>query len=393
MSSISSLNPQDYEDPNVTITSILDVVRLLVKDQLEDASTNRSLIDFAPTKLKQGSGVEVVNILSILTKAAANATLSKNTPISVEIENLTNDSTGTNEIDAFAAADDDDDDDIEMNLEESHYSLEGEEEDDDETNLFVDSFAQGTFASASSSSKVINASTSLAPGDVLICQVDQATWSQEVERVLPQLKVSLSSDHRSSLSDKTDWRVRLNQLTSKSAEMHENFSSTLDLMNRIVKEVKTSQVSLESREKYLSTQFEGLIKEYISIKEQLDKLESKYNSASSGIMEKTKELSLISDELESIKSDMEERGAKMTDGGPLVSIRKSLASLKSELITIEIRIGVASHSILQYCMKDSIAQMAIKKGEAYTFDETGGLLYNTSSTVPYNEIAISSFLR
>lgn len=365
-STISSLNPQEYEDPNVTITAILDVIRALTSSNGQNGSSNKDYnIDFAPSKLKQGSGSEVITVLSILTEVALKASV-KLTSISVKVQTLTNEVPNSHSDLSHESFGQDEDDDIEMNLEESHYTLEGDEEDDEGTDhRFVDSFNPSSFDEYKGSS-YLNSSSN----EVLLSQVDEATWAQEVERVLPQLKVTLSSDARLpnsslGLSDKIDWRIRLSQLNTKSSEMNGIFTSTIDLMGRIVKEVKSTQVSLESREKYLSSQFEGLVKEYISIKEQLDSLQSKYSTASSGITSKTKELSLITDELESIKQDMEERGNKMTDGSPLVSLRKALSSLKSELVSIEIRIGVASHSILQYCIKDSIAQMAMKKGDGY----------------------------
>ncbi len=42
-------------------------------------------------------------------------------------------------------------------------------------------------------------------------------------------------------------------------------------------------------------------------------------------------LSQIADELEAVKAEMEERGSSMTDGAPLVNIRKTLARMKQEV--------------------------------------------------------------
>lgn len=37
----------------------------------------------------------------------------------------------------------------------------------------------------------------------------------------------------------------------------------------------------------------------------------------------------------------------MTDGSPLVSIRRSLARVRSEITGMDVRIGVVEHSLLQ----------------------------------------------
>ena len=49
---------------------------------------------------------------------------------------------------------------------------------------------------------------------------------------------------------------------------------------------------------------------------------------------------------------MEERGTSMTDGSPLVNIRKSLAKVKSEILGMDVRIGVLEHALLQAGVKN-----------------------------------------
>ncbi len=60
----------------------------------------------------------------------------------------------------------------------------------------------------------------------------------------------------------------------------------------------------------------------------------------------------IADDLEAIKAEMEERGSSMTDGTPLVNVRKNLARMKQELVTMDVRIGVVQHTLLQAKLKD-----------------------------------------
>ena len=53
-----------------------------------------------------------------------------------------------------------------------------------------------------------------------------------------------------------------------------------------------------------------------------------------------RELANISEELEAVKAEMDQRGTSMTDAGPLVKIKQALTRLKAECTQMEIRIGV-----------------------------------------------------
>ena len=61
----------------------------------------------------------------------------------------------------------------------------------------------------------------------------------------------------------------------------------------------------------------------------------------------SRQLADIADDLEAVKAEMDERGSSMTDGTPLVNIRKSLARMKQEVVTMDVRVGVVQHTLLQ----------------------------------------------
>ena len=60
----------------------------------------------------------------------------------------------------------------------------------------------------------------------------------------------------------------------------------------------------------------------------------------------------ITDDIETIKSEMEEKGSSMTDGSPLVNIRKNLARVKQEVLGMDVRIGVLEHTVMQARLRD-----------------------------------------
>jgi hypothetical protein len=50
----------------------------------------------------------------------------------------------------------------------------------------------------------------------------------------------------------------------------------------------------------------------------------------------------VTEELEGVKAEMDEKGTSMTDAGPLVRVKQALTRLKSECTQMDVRIGVVS---------------------------------------------------
>ena len=73
---------------------------------------------------------------------------------------------------------------------------------------------------------------------------------------------------------------------------------------------------------------------------------------SGGVTERSRVLASITDQIETLKSEMEERGSSMTDGSPLVSIRKSLSRVRQETLGMDVRIGVLEHTVMQARLRD-----------------------------------------
>ena len=68
----------------------------------------------------------------------------------------------------------------------------------------------------------------------------------------------------------------------------------------------------------------------------------------------------ITDDIETIKSEMEEKGSSMTDGSPLVNIRKNLARVRQELLGMDVRIGVLEHTVMQARLRDRWGKMIMR---------------------------------
>lgn len=141
----------------------------------------------------------------------------------------------------------------------------------------------------------------------LTSNVDSESWKLEVERVLPKLKVTIKNDSR-------DWRIHLEQMKTYKNTIEQSLSGTKLQLQKMHKDIKTTMEKIESREKYLNKDLDGVLEEYRLLQDQHSKIKEEYNKISGGVTERTRHLADLNDKLESIKVQMEERGNSMTDG-------------------------------------------------------------------------------
>ncbi|XP_076250955.1 intraflagellar transport protein 57 homolog [Rhynchophorus ferrugineus] len=294
--------PQEDDDPNATIEKIINEVK-----------TAGLQSDFSISKLKQGVGENVVNILFFLANAAINKQhilIEKPKPPEEKEEE-------TETID----------DESELNLDRVEEEMIAAYSDDsDDENLFrLDNIKP--------------LKTELQQID-LKNHVDEESWKLEVERVLPMLKVTIKNENR-------DWRSHLEQMKNYETSINESLAPTKMQLEKLYKEVSSTVDKIGNREKYLNRELDGVLDTYRALQDQLSKIKEKYKSISSGVAERNRELNKLNDRVETIKQQMEARGNSMTDGTPLVNIKKSVSKIKAEIIDMDVRIGVLDCLLLQ----------------------------------------------
>ncbi|KFP24102.1 Intraflagellar transport protein 57, partial [Colius striatus] len=107
-------------------------------------------------------------------------------------------------------------------------------------------------------------------------------------------------------------------------------------LDKLQNEISKTLEKINSREKYINSQLEHLVQEYRSAQAMLKK----------NIYFK------ITEVLERVKQETDEKGSSMTDGAPLVKIKQALTKLKQETIQMDIQIGVMEHTLLQSKLKE-----------------------------------------
>ena len=64
----------------------------------------------------------------------------------------------------------------------------------------------------------------------------------------------------------------------------------------------------------------------------------------------------ISEQLEALKSQSDERGESMTDTGPLVRLKDAMKKIKKEIREMDLRLGTVSHNLLHIKMAQSTGE-------------------------------------
>jgi estrogen-related receptor beta like 1 len=316
--------PQEYDDdPNSTLSQIIDELKQMGFES-----------DFPRSKLRQGSGEHVLTVLhSLCDKVLEASRFQWKRPV----------------------FDDDDDEEEEVIGEETAELTIKDVEDEivDETDQ------QETFLDLEGLKEVsLRTLDSGKPENVLESQQDAAEWRLEVERVLPMLKVHIRTDNK-------DWRSHIEQMHQHQSDIESAMVETKSQLDKLHTEVTRTLEKIASREKYINQQLEGQIEEYRNLQDKLAEVQQRYKNSSGSVNDLTRDLSQITDALETVKAQMDERGTSMTDSGPVVKLKQGLQRLKAENIQMELQVGVLEHVLMSGMVRDrSAMQQDMKASDA-----------------------------
>uniref|UniRef100_A0A4W5NQS4 Intraflagellar transport protein 57 homolog n=1 Tax=Hucho hucho TaxID=62062 RepID=A0A4W5NQS4_9TELE len=305
--------PQEYDDPNATVSNILSQLRAF-----------GGLVDFPPSKLKAGSGEHVCYVLDRLAEEAL-----KERVFSWRRPNYP-----TEEMEEESVMEDDAELTLSKVEEEMTVGIPIKI-----SPVYILSFLTLT-PSLSQEARL-----SSKPDNILESNMDAAEWNLEVERVLPQLKVTIRTDHK-------DWRIHVDQMHQHKDGIKSSLKEAKGYLDKLQEEIGKTLEKVGSREKYINNQLEHLIQDYRSAQSKLSEAKECYQQGSGGVTERTRVLAEITEELEKVKQEMEEKGSSMSDGAPVVKIKQSLTKLKQEIVQMDIRIGVVEHTLLQAKLKE-----------------------------------------
>ena len=174
------VQPQEFDDPNTSISNILEQIRRM-----------GAVIDFAPSKLKQGFGEHAIFVLDRLADEALMAIGFKwNPPICPTNQGMD---------------EDDAEDDGEINLEKVEEEMADEYSEEDEADiLHIDDLSRFQM---NDRRETAGRQEWDRPERILESHTDVEKWRLEVERVAPSLKMTVTVNNK-------DWRSHLEQMHS-----------------------------------------------------------------------------------------------------------------------------------------------------------------------------------
>uniref|UniRef100_A0A5K3FNK8 Intraflagellar transport protein 57 homolog n=1 Tax=Mesocestoides corti TaxID=53468 RepID=A0A5K3FNK8_MESCO len=395
--------PQEHDDPNATIATILDSLRTLTGQTP----------DFPPSKLKSGCGEYCIQVLDLLADTAVKNRNLNYDPPQIEQDDEESLSDRLNIVDRSSQNDDlvewtvnkagilpevrvgICDSEVEAEIEETGDELRPMDLkylDKSQTNVnevhgeninsedpcFVD--PHGPFGGLLMGTASYYRSRGGSEGTPDSFSVEPGEWQMEVERVLPQLRIV-------SRPETKDWRGHLDQVNNHRKEIDSCFKDSRSHLQRLQEDLSRGLDKINSREKYINTQIDQILAEYRCVQDRLCRMKERYNQASGGITKRSKVLTELSDELERVKQEMDQRGSSMTDSSPVVRIKQAIQRLKAENVAMEIRIGVLEHTLLRMHLRAREESQKPLFMHPYPLEEAGGRLLASGSKGGDNKVS------
>merc|ERR1719265_2244807 len=185
--------------------------------------------------------------------------------------------------------------------------------------------------------------------------VDPKEWQLEVERVAPKLKVVVPDDPK-------EWRTHLEQTKGYKGIIEGMFPNTKQQLQKLSTELGTVLERIRSKENFINTQFEYIAGDYREQQEELQRITQQYNELNEVVMNLQNDQKSVTEDLETVKGEMEERSTTVTDTAPVVKLKDAFKQLRQDTRQLEVRIGVVSHTLMQGKLRQRPQDKEAKQG-------------------------------
>lgn len=97
-------------------------------------------------------------------------------------------------------------------------------------------------------------------------------------------------------------------------------NGTKTQLDKLQTDIGNTLDKIRMREMYLNRQLEPTLNEFRVLQEELSKVKEHYRDVSGGVTERTRTLNKLTEELDQVKKEMDERGSSMTDGSEFLNL-------------------------------------------------------------------------
>ena len=317
--------PGQFDDPNAVSTNILM--------ELKSMGFQEFVRDIAPNRIRQGHGDAALTILTLLCDKAliqgkfTFRPISYPTPTTDIEERVGGDDMGDGTGGGEQFGDDTIDDRIAM-----------DSDSDDE--MFTG------FGDGQKRKKIEE--------DMIQPQVDAKEWALEVERVGPLLQ------YRG--DEVRDWRTRVENASTLMKAVEKMYPDVKAMLERLGSDLSKTLERIQKREQTLGQQFHEQVEEYRAKLRDLNSTQDQFGTASKNVSQLSVELNQVSEQLESVKNEIQGREEKSSDVSPLLQIKEAVQKVKAEIREMNLRIGVLQHTVLHYTLRTQKAKRQQAQG-------------------------------
>ena len=181
---------------------------------------------------------------------------------------------------------------------------------------------------------------------IIQSNISKEKWQLEVERVAHKLKINKNA------TDGKEWRSHLDQTKKYAENVKGSLPEVRVKLERLQDDASRALERISKKEGILSRNFQGMTGDYRAHTEQLRDIQNNFTSVSKNVENLDTELQEINERLDTISKKIDDTGKQFSDNTPLQNIKKAISSVKNDIKSIDIRIGVVSNTLLQLKLKE-----------------------------------------
>lgn len=130
-------------------------------------------------------------------------------------------------------------------------------------------------------------------------------------------------------------------------------SDTLAQLTHLRTDITHAFEKIASRESHLNTNLASLIVQHKSAAIEYAELRAAQTQIDAEKATLEERSGRMDDEFTGVRQQMEQRGSAMSDGTPLIQIKKAVQRVREEIVEMELEIAVLRHSVDQDVMKEN----------------------------------------
>ncbi|XP_055338766.1 intraflagellar transport protein 57 homolog [Paramacrobiotus metropolitanus] len=320
--------PEERDDPNLTVTSILESLRKLAVP-----------VETTSHRLRSGSGSDVIAVLYELATACLKQREEFRPPVFPEAVSHQED------------------------LDEE--GLDGGEDAEDFHSIPFYDWEQEEVADAIVDDEGISPGDALSASDVKARQKAAEEWQLEADRVAP----FFGQPDRMG-SDRLGWSDRIKRLDVCWKELDQNVGNVSKKLLNVSAEMGRSMEKLRNREKFISVNNKDKIEKYRIVSAKLAAAKAKYEAHNTEVETNAQKLADVTAEVDKLKRQLEAKSNSAADRLAITSMRAAMKRMKEEIGVYNIRSAIAEMRLQE--LAEDLQNAEIQ--ENLTSIETVGIL-------------------